>query len=156
MTLSVTSNPTRAVHSLRSISRLSLAAVAAALIAAASPVQAQCLAYGRRVQLSGTLERRTFPGPPEYESIAAGDEPETVWLLALDQPSCIAADPRDASGINHAVGAARQVQLILTADQYRLYAKWIGTRAVLRGKLFGAATRHHRTPVLLEQVEFGR
>jgi len=108
------------------------------------------------VQLIGTLERKTFPGPPEYESIAAGDLPETVWLLKLDQPACVAADPGDASGINRAVPAVKEVQLLLTEDQYRVYARWIGVHAVLKGKLFGAATGHHRTPVLLEAIEFGR
>jgi hypothetical protein len=125
-------------------------------IAFITPAHTQCLTYGTRVQISGVLERKAFPGPPEFESIAAGDEPETVWLIRLDTPHCVAADPKDASGINAGVASARQMQLVLTEDQYRTYAKWLGTRVVLRGKLFGAATRHHRTPVLLEQVEFGR
>jgi hypothetical protein len=123
---------------------------------AVSSARAQCLSYGGKVHLAGTLERKTFPGPPEFESIAAGDEAETVWLLRLDAPVCVAADRRDASGVNAAASSLKEVQLLLNADQYRLYAKWIGTRVVLRGKLYGAATRHHRTPVLLEQVEFGR
>jgi hypothetical protein len=128
-----------------------------ALIGAApASAHAQCLTYGGRVQLSGVIERTTFPGPPEFESIAAGDAPETVWLLRLDTPRCVLADPNDASGINAGVSSTKAVQLLLTEEQYRIYARWIGTRAVLRGKLFGAATRHHRTPVLLELVEFGR
>jgi hypothetical protein len=125
-------------------------------IAGASPAHAQCLGYGGKVQLTGTLERRTFPGPPEFESIAAGDAPETVWLLRLDAPVCVARDHKDESGINAGASSLKQVQLLLNQDQYKLYAKWIGTRVTLRGKLFGAATAHHRTAVLLEQVEFGR
>ena len=61
----------------------------------------------------GTLERKTFPGPPQYESIAAGDEPETVWLLKLDAPVCVSADPNDPSGINAAASSVGAVQLIL-------------------------------------------
>jgi hypothetical protein len=125
-------------------------------LAVTSPAHAQCLAYGGKVQMSGTLERRTFPGPPEFESIAAGDAPETVWLLRLNAPICVAADHKDTSGINAGASSLKHVQLLLNQDQYKLYAKWVGTRVVLRGKLYGAATRHHRTPVLLEQVEFGR
>jgi Domain of unknown function (DUF4431) len=144
------------VPSQPSIFRWSLIAISVALVAATSPAHAQCLSYAGKVQLAGMLERKTFPGPPEFESIAAGDARETVWLLSLDTPVCVAADHRDTSGINAAASSLKQVQLLLNEDQYKLYAKWIGTRVVLRGKLFGAATRHHRTPVLLEQVEFGR
>jgi len=44
----------------------------------APPAAAVCLAYAPfRVSLSGTLERRTYPGHPNYESIALGDEAET-------------------------------------------------------------------------------
>jgi hypothetical protein len=127
-----------------------------AILFAASPAHAQCLAYGGKVQLSGTLERKTYPGPPEFESIAAGDAPETIWLLRLEQPACVMRDRNDPSGVNAAVSSTKQVQLLLNEVQYKLYAKWIGLRVTLRGKLYGAATRHHRTPVLLEQIEFGR
>jgi len=122
----------------------------------AAPAQAQCLSYVARVRVEGTLERKTFPGPPNYESVAAGDVPERVWLLRLDTPACVAADRTDSSGVNAAVSNLRAVQLLLTDVQYRTYAKWVGGRAVLTGKLFGAITAHHHTPVLLDMVQFSR
>jgi Domain of unknown function (DUF4431) len=131
-------------------------AVALSVIAFTASAHAECLAYGGRVQISGTLERKIFPGPPEYESVAAGDAPEAVWLLKLDAPACVTADPHDGSGVNAAVRAVGEIQLLLAEDQYRTYANWLGGHAVLKGKLFGAVTGHHRTPVLLEAVEFGR
>lgn len=55
-----------------------------------------CLAYGPSlVTLKGVLTRRTFPGPPNYESIRKGDRPETYWLIELAQPICVNADPKE-------------------------------------------------------------
>ena len=115
-----------------------------------------CLAYGGRVQIEGTLERKTFPGPPQFESVAAGDAPETVWLLRLDSPACVTADRNDSSGVNGAARGVKAIQLLLKPDQYRVYSRWIGGHAVLKGRLLGRMTAHHHTPVLLEEIEFGR
>ena len=35
------------------------------------------------VTLSGTLLTRSYPGPPNYESVINGDRPERVWLIRL-------------------------------------------------------------------------
>ena len=45
------------------------------------------------VTLSGVLERQTSPGPPNYDSIAAGDAPETYFVLRLEQPVCLSELP---------------------------------------------------------------
>ena len=132
------------------------AAIFAMTLAVAAGAQAQCLTYGPMITVSGTLERERFPGPPAYQSIAEGDEPETVWLLKLDTPECVAADPTDASGINGAVRSVKAIQLLLTDEQYKLYAGWVGGHAVLKGRLLGAMTQHHHTPVVLDTKEFGR
>lgn len=41
------------------------------------------------VTLSGTLVRKTFPGPPNYESVKKGDRPETSWFLDLQESVCV-------------------------------------------------------------------
>jgi hypothetical protein len=47
----------------------------------------KCLDYGgEMVALTGKLHRATFPGRPDYESIADGDEPETGFYLTLAAP----------------------------------------------------------------------
>lgn len=117
---------------------------------------AECLTYTVRVRVEGTIERKIFPGPPQFESVADGDTPETVWLLKLDRPACVSADPNDRSGINAAVGTTARIQLLLTEAQYKAYANRVGQHAILTGKLFGAVTAHHRTPVLLDQIVFAR
>ena len=38
-----------------------------------------------RVALTGVLFLKTFPGPPNYESIKRGDRPERGWYLKLDK-----------------------------------------------------------------------
>ena len=127
-----------------------------ALCLVAQSAHAACLSYTGRARIEGTLERKTFPGPPQYESIAAGDEPETVWLLKLDAPVCVSADPNDPSGVNAAASSVGAVQLILDASQYHTYERWIGKHAILEGRLLGAMTAHHHTPVLMDDIVFGR
>ena len=141
----------------RKATRVCAALLAAAgVLLTATAAHAQCLIYTARVRVEGTLERKLYPGPPEFESIAAGDAPEAVWLLRLDTPMCVAADSGDGSGINAAVTGVDRIQLVLTETQYRAYAPLMGRRTVLTGKLFGAMTAHHRTPVLLDQVQIAR
>jgi hypothetical protein len=119
-----------------------------------APAYADCLTYAGRVELAGVLARRTFPGPPNYESVARGDRPEVTWLLQLDQPACVAADATDATGFNVAVASVREIQLAVTPEQYQRYGNRVGRRVALSGALFGAETGHHHTPVLLGDVQF--
>jgi hypothetical protein len=100
------------------------------------------------------LARRTYAGPPNYESVARGDRPETAWLLRLDRPACVAADASDTTGFNVAVASVREVQLVVSPEQVQRYRGRVGQRVALSGALFGAHTGHHHTPVLLGDVEF--
>ena len=45
------------------------------------------------VKLVGVIKNQTFPGPPNYESVAKGDAPEDYWILTLDEPIDVAEDP---------------------------------------------------------------
>lgn len=88
-----------------------LALLGAALLA---PVHAQtpaCLAYEpAEVSLQGRLEMAVFPGPPHYRSFDTGDAPESVWLLHLAAPVCIAALADDLN--NTAQGRVETVQIV--------------------------------------------
>jgi len=109
-----------------------------------------CLSYGPTVvELTGILISRTYPGPPNYESIKPGDEPETSWLLVLRWPVCVdQGDPGDL--INVAKKGIRRIQLALDEDAYDKYHRLLGKRVVATGTLYGSVTAHHKTPVLLE------
>jgi hypothetical protein len=126
----------------------------ALVVLLATPAYADCLTYTGPVELAGTLTRRTFPGPPNYESVARGDRPETTWLLRLDQPACVAADASDDAGFNVAVASVQDIQLAVTPEQFQRYRDRVGRRVSLAGTLFGAETGHHHTPVLLGEVQF--
>lgn len=108
-----------------------------------------CLSYGpTKVRLTGTLIKRTFPGPPNYESIPDGDKPETYWLLALSRPDCVNADKNDS--FNLAQRKIRRIQLVfLNRTIYKTQHWLLRKRAVVEGTLFGANNGHHHTPVLL-------
>lgn len=111
----------------------------------------QCLSYEpATVSLHGRLLRRTFPGPPNYESVKRGDKPETYWLLHLDAPICVAA-----SADNDAESGVTDLQLILTTKEYARFRKFVrrAIRVEVRGTLFHAVTGHHHTPVLLEVTD---
>ena len=117
------------------------------LFPAAAAAQ-DCFSYDTDgVQLSGNISKKTFPGPPNYESIKKGDQPETYWVLHLAKPVCTTA-----GGDNDAESNVTDLQLVLTQKQYALYRKYVGgrTRVTITGRLSHAITGHHHTPVMME------
>jgi len=123
----------------------------ALLVAPATPARRQhpatgCLTYvPDTVSLKGTLRRHTFPGPPNYESIKDGDEPETGFYLHLGQPVCtIGKDEVDV-----AARGVRFVQLVLDSTGYGGLRPLLGRQVTLRGTLFHAISGHHHAPLLL-------
>jgi len=112
-----------------------------------------CLSYETDgVKLTGTISKKTFPGPPNYESIKKGDKPETYWILHLAQPICTTA-----SGDDDAENNVTGIQLILTEKDYANFRKFVGRKGVVlvEGKLMHAITGHHHTPVLMEVKAIG-
>jgi hypothetical protein len=108
-----------------------------------------CLSYEPvKTKLTGTLLKKTFPGPPSYESIANGDKPETYWLLVLSHAVCVNADKKDS--FNVAYRDVHRIQLVfLDGTMYKTHRVLLGKRAVVEGNLIGANSGHHHTPVLL-------
>ena len=131
-----------------------LAALVLALSLIPTTAGAACLTYTERVRLEGVLERKTFPGPPNYSSVAKGDSPEVAWLLRLDARVCVDADPADADGFSVKIEKLRLVQLAPSPAELKREAKRLGTRVTVSGKLFGAHTGHHHTAALLGEVRF--
>jgi hypothetical protein len=106
------------------------------------------------VKITGTLTRKTFPGPPNYESVRKGDRAEMYWLVELRSPACVLED-KVSPDLNPSQDQIREVQLVLESAMYKTYSGLIGRRVVAQGTLFGAHTGHHHTPVLLtvESIE---
>ena len=118
------------------------------LALSAPPAPSHCFAYAPAVvTLEGVVTRKTFPGPPNYESLAGGDAPMTYWILALDRPACVDATPGDDT--ETAESGVRRVQLILNESQYRTYGALLGKRVRVAGTLTHQATGHHVEVLLL-------
>jgi hypothetical protein len=96
--------------------------------------------------LTGKVIRKTFPGRPNYDSTAAGDESETVWVLHLAYPICLT---EGEGGINEAEKGINTLQLVLSSDQYKVYKDKVGKFVTAKGTLFHSHTGHHHTKVLL-------
>jgi hypothetical protein len=108
----------------------------------------ECISYEPSVvKLTGTLVRKTFPGPPNYESVRKGDRSETYWLLELPRPICVdeSKEQRDPAQKD-----VRRIQLVVNEETYKNQKALVGRRVVATGTLFGAITGHHHTPVLLQ------
>jgi hypothetical protein len=125
--------------------RFALLSLAFALMSSA---QAQCLKYEPEVvSVSGKLLRKTFAGPPNYESIKAGDAPETGFYLAVKPPICAIAS--QGSEDNESTSNVGLVQLVLDAKGYEQLRPWLGKSVTIKGSLFSAQTGHHHAPLLL-------
>ena len=118
----------------------------ALVFAASVNASAECLDATHEVTLPGTVTTRDYPGPPNYQDIAQGDQKQTVFLLELDGERCL-----------------RDGETTLEFSELQLAFDWASPRGsavyqevasantplTLRGELFPAATREHRTPWLL-------
>lgn len=104
----------------------------------------QCRDAGDQLHLSGMLIRMTYPGAPNYESIAEGDAPEMVFILKPDQPiSCAVGAPQFDS--------EKLMQLLFTdTKNYKKYQDLVGRQVTVNGTLTYAETGHHHTPLMID------
>lgn len=107
-----------------------------------------CIKDGDNVSFSGKVWRETFAGPPNYESIENGDEPETYWILTLDSPRCIIGISEDNK--LYQIGNIARFQLVLTSDQYKKHKGVLEHRAQINGQIFEGITGHHHTKALID------
>lgn len=107
----------------------------------------KCLNYQQPVELQGKLQRVTFPGPPNYQSIADGDQPEVQWVIDLSTRLCVEKDK-----MNDGEKGLGTVQLIFTHPEtdFERYKVMLGRKVEISGELFHAQTGHHHTSVLIE------
>jgi hypothetical protein len=103
-----------------------------------------CHRYERdTVSVSGHVMRRVYPGRPNYESVRAGDAPDTIYSLRLDAPMCITASSEFTA---HA--EVREVQLYFRQAEAATIRELAGRRTTLRGTFTGAVFGWHHVPVL--------
>ena len=108
----------------------------------------ECLPYAPAVvELYGRIERQTFPGRPNHESVGDGDEPNTYWILQLPWPRCTS---RGMGISDETESNISRMQLIVSPEQYDSYRSLTGQEVLARGTLAHGITGHHHTPVLLQ------
>ncbi|MBS1155879.1 MAG: uncharacterized protein H6R07_1803 [Proteobacteria bacterium] len=113
-----------------------------------SSAHAACLGYDpEKVTLYGKLVRETYPGPPNFESVKDGDEPETGYYVHLGKSICVRdKNNQELSSYDH----VRKVQLILSAEQYKQLRPRLGKQVTLGGMLWDGNTGHYHAPVGLK------
>lgn len=102
---------------------------------------AGCVAYDSdTVSLAGRVIRRVYAGRPGYESVARGDEPDTVLVLVLDRPLYTVT-----TVVFAAHDSVREVQLYVTRKDFLSTLGQLGSRMTLRGTIEGVVF-HTRLP----------
>jgi hypothetical protein len=127
-----------------------------ALFLVSSPVAFGAVVYRYEpatTVLVGKIEQQTFPGPPGFESIQQGDEPEKGWYLRLDQFINVKASKEDVDPNSEDESHVQILQLAF--DPEKATGKTIALEAkrhshvMLKGHLFHSLTGHHHSRVLL-------
>jgi hypothetical protein len=101
------------------------------------------------VEVAGTLETQTFPGPPGYKSIQNGDKLERGWFLRLDHPINVLANspPTDLGWKTE--NNVEILHMVIKNDQLWQSLK-NGKQVTVNGKLFQRQNGHHHSRVLIE------
>jgi hypothetical protein len=110
-----------------------------------------------KATLTGKLFLKTFPGPPNYESVRNGDYPERGWYLKLDKKIDVIINEKKRVPENIGDENEKAVDVIQLAlpygEKYEEYKKKknfkVGARVKLSGTLFRRFTGHHHARVLL-------
>ena len=111
-----------------------------------------CFSYEPTVvTATGVISKRDFPGRPNYENIAKGDEREIYWVLKLNKTACVIGNKENA--LNEPEPLITDIQLVLDSAQYDKYRSLLNTPVAVTGTLFHAHTGHHHTPVLIKVSE---
>jgi len=114
-----------------------------------------CLHYGpAAVTLEGSLVRRAYAGPPNYESVRQGDQPDTALILSIPKPICVAPDSASDDSDKQLETGVHELQLAIGTDSV-----WAQLRAArssrlrVTGELFHGISGHHRTRVLMWVIQ---
>ena len=118
--------------------------------------EAPAFNYGtKNIELEGTLDLQTFPGPPNFESIENGDEVEKHFYLKLDQ--AVDVIPLKGAPSTENDGETERnvkvMQLSINAENDKLWSQFRkigkGGHVKIIGTLFHRFTGHHHSRVLL-------
>lgn len=111
--------------------------------------------FGDEIGVGGWIVKRTYAGPPNFQSVQRGDMPETIYVLQLNKPACV--HPAQTDQENEAAETVGEAQLVvMESGQSKTASRLMGRRVWVTGKFFSAHSGHHHTPVLLEVTNVRR
>jgi len=135
----------------RPVATLCLALGIAGSIAAGprwSPERPPCFRYQPdTISLGGRLVRLTFPGPPHFRSVAAGDSADTGFYLRLEEPVCFES-PLPDSAPRRSVGDTL-VRLEIDPAEFNYLWDLRGKVLLVRGRAHPAESGQQHTAVVL-------
>ncbi|TIP06453.1 MAG: hypothetical protein E5X72_01675 [Mesorhizobium sp.] len=127
------------------------AIVFALSVLSAGSEASQCfdISKGQPEHLAGQLIYRIFPGSPNFEDVAKGDEPEPAYILRLASPICLTGDE-----FANEAAPVSTVQLSATTATEVLLRSLVGkdVEVQLAGQA-AAITGHHHAPLLATAVD---
>jgi hypothetical protein len=120
------------------------------LLLAISPAFANCLKFEpAEVTLTGVIQTRVDPGPPNYGEDPKTDSKEEHLYLHLDRAVCVDANP---SNYEEAVPDTKLMEMAYFVKE-PFQHEWLGKHVSVTGTLFHAITAHHWTPALITPSE---
>jgi hypothetical protein len=106
------------------------------------PSIAECINLeGSELDITGAVSKEVFPGPPNYESISAGDKAETYWFITVQEDICV--NDSDIQKIN-------KFQLFFEPSNSSSKVLIEAKSYNINGISFMGVSGHHRTSVLIE------
>jgi hypothetical protein len=106
------------------------------------------------VTLTGVIKLKTFPGSPNYESVAAGDDVETCPYLFLDHPIDAVVPKNDTNPEDQLEKNVKIIQVASAGDDDNWNDKYVGQHVRVTGTLYHRLTGHHHTRVLINSTHF--
>lgn len=112
-------------------------------------LSAACLNEGNKVSLSGIVKEESFYGPPNWGEDKENDQKLHYWILHLNNPLKCVTDVN-----NQKNGWDREIQLILSDDDYKYRRFQLNHQVTVDGKIMLAISGYHMTSVLLDDASF--
>ncbi len=100
------------------------------------------------VTLQGVLSLQDFAGPPNYESVARGDELERYWILTL--PKSIQMLGSSDDSLLYPQDRVKEIQLVCSEGCGKDFSFVVGAKVTLVGTLYAAFSGHHHKGVLMK------
>ena len=118
------------------------------LLSSLTTVAAETVRYEPSVTtLRGKVVLESFAGPPNFESVAAGDSLERHWILKLGHPVKVAATHNDPTEVSYE--QVREIQLVCRAGCRQQFGFVEGKTETLVGTLYPAISAQHHKDVLM-------